>query len=60
MFKNFRFNERWRMEFRLEAFNVFNKTQLGNPDLSLQNSTFGVITSGGGERNVQLSLRLHF
>jgi hypothetical protein len=48
------------MEFRLEAFNVFNKTQLGNPDLSLQNSTFGVITSGGGERNVQLSLRLHF
>ncbi len=60
LFKTFRFSERLAMEFRLEAFNVFNKTQLGNPDLNLQNSTFGSITSSSGSRTAQISLRLRF
>ena len=60
LFKTFRFTERFNLEFRLEAFNAFNKTQLGNPDMNLQDSTFGVITSSSGQRNAQLSLRLHF
>jgi outer membrane receptor protein involved in Fe transport len=60
LFKTFRFTERFSMEFRLEAFNAFNKVQFGSPDTNLQDSTFGQITSSSGERNAQLSLRLHF
>ena len=60
LFKTFRFTERFNMEFRLEAFNAFNKTQLGVPDMNYQDSTFGKITSSSGERNAQLSLRVHF
>ena len=60
LFKTFRFTERWNLEFRLEAFNAFNKTQLGGPDTNMQDSTFGKITSSSGERHAQASLRLHF
>jgi len=60
LFKTFRFTERFNMEFRLEAFNVFNKVQYGNPDMNLQDSTFGRITSSSNQRTAQLSLRLHF
>jgi len=60
LFKTFRFTERFSMEFRLEAFNAFNKVQFGSPDTNFQDSSFGRITSSSGERNAQLSLRLHF
>ena len=60
LFKTFQFSERVRVEFRLEAFNLFNTTQLGGPDMAFQNSTFATITSSSGERNAQVSLRLHF
>ncbi len=60
LFKTFRFNERWAMEFRGEAFNLFNKVQFGNPDMNLQNTTFGSITGSSGQRNIQFSLRLSF
>ncbi len=60
LFKTFRMTERFNLEFRLEAFNAFNKTQFGAPDTNLQDSTFGVITSSSGQRNAQVSLRLHF
>jgi hypothetical protein len=60
LFKTFRFTERFNMEFRTEAFNLFNKTQLGQPDMNLQDSTFGTITQSSGERHIQFSLRLHF
>jgi hypothetical protein len=60
LFKTFNITERFNMEFRAEAFNLFNKTQLGTPDTNLQDSTFGQITSSSGERHIQFSLRLHF
>jgi hypothetical protein len=60
LFKNFYITERFRMEFRMEAFNAFNKTQLGSPDTNLQDATFGKITTSSGERHAQFSLRLHF
>jgi hypothetical protein len=60
LFKTFRFTERINLEFRLEAINAFNKTQLGAPDINFQNSTFGSITTSSGARNAQFSLRLHF
>ena len=33
--------ERWRVQFRADFFNVFNHTNLGNPDSILQSDTFG-------------------
>src|SRR5208283_1985601 len=60
LFKTFRMTERFNLEFRLEAFNAFNKTQLGTPDTNLQDSSFGQINSSSGQRNAQFSLRLHF
>jgi hypothetical protein len=69
LFKDFKFTERWRMQFRAESFNIANTPQFSQPDASLQdskslggNGNFGKITStqAASERHVQLSLRLYF
>jgi predicted heme/steroid binding protein len=76
LFKTFPVNERFRFQFRAEAYNVWNHpnwcansgcngtTNIGlNPTNS---ATFGKVlskgsgSSGQGERNLQLSLRLEF
>ncbi len=41
MYKNFKLNERFNLEFRTEAFNVFNHTQW----------VAGSIAAGGGIQN---------
>ncbi|MFY9529628.1 MAG: carboxypeptidase regulatory-like domain-containing protein [Candidatus Acidiferrales bacterium] len=44
--KNTKLTERLAMEFRVEAFNIFNHTQLGDPSaLDFQSSTFGQINT---------------
>ena len=61
LFKNFLFTERWRMQFRAEFFNVFNRANFNNPNTSLNNlSTFGTITAAGDPRIGQLALKLFF
>ena len=45
VFKAFHFTEHKDLEFRAEAFNLPNKTQLGNPDMNKQDAAFGVITT---------------
>lgn len=55
------FNDRSRVEFRAEAFNVLNTPQLGNPNATLGNPAFGVI--GGtarSNRQMQMGLRILF
>ena len=61
--------ERVNVEFRLEAFNVFNHTEFANPDTNIDDLTFGQITSttlGTGvaevqtQRILQLAARLSF
>jgi hypothetical protein len=50
-----------RIEFRVEAFNLFNTPQLGQPGVTLGNASFGVI--GGTarpSRQIQLGLKLLF
>jgi len=53
--------ERWNLEFRAEAFNLFN-----TPEFSLPNATLGVATTGtistviNPQREIQLALRLAF
>jgi hypothetical protein len=48
------------LELRIEAQNIFNTTQFGEPVSSFSSVDFGRITTGGGERRLQIGLRLWF
>jgi hypothetical protein len=54
------FGERASFELRFEAFNAFNNRNLGTPDGSITDGTFGQITSNGQPRNLQIGARLAF
>jgi hypothetical protein len=57
----FSFRENTRLEFRAEAFNAFNHTHFGAPGGDLSSATtFGVITSASGSRQLQLALKFVF
>jgi hypothetical protein len=65
--KNTKITERVSTEFRVEAFDLFNHPNFGDPNLSVGTSTFGVITSTrfpigdfGSSRQLQLALKLLF
>jgi hypothetical protein len=61
--KFFQLTERFRMELRLEAYNVPNSFMLANPSTSVTSATFGRSVgpaAGNYGREVQYSLRLHF
>ncbi len=65
--KIFTIRERHRVEFRFEAFNLFNRAQFDNPDTILTNATFGVIQSPlsrdigtGTARSLQFAFRYQF
>jgi len=61
LFKNFLFTERWRLQFRAEFFNLFNRANFNNPNTGLNNlTTFGTITGAGDPRIGQLALKLFF
>jgi Carboxypeptidase regulatory-like domain len=45
--KSFSFREQYKMQFRLEAFNAFNRPSYGQPDSNPGDSNYGVITSSG-------------
>jgi hypothetical protein len=62
--RTFPITERGRLEFRAEAFNVFNRVRFGTGSTSLQSQTFGVLTGSGSQinspRQLQLALKLYF
>ena len=60
--KNFNVTERRYFEFRLSAFNAFNRHLFPGPDTNMASSTFGLITSpqGNTPRNVQLGMKFYF
>jgi len=67
LFKSFPFAESRRVEFRTEAFNLFNTPQFNNPNASIGFAGVARITSAGSppiyqrtSRQIQLALKLYF
>jgi hypothetical protein len=57
MQKDFRIVERFAVQFRAEAFNIFNRVNLQNPNNNLQSGNFMVINSAFDPRILQFALR---
>jgi len=60
VFREFRFREKYGMEFRAETTNTFNMVNLNAPNGTVGSSTFGQISSAGSMRQLQLGLRLTY
>jgi Carboxypeptidase regulatory-like domain len=62
LLKNIRLTERLGLQFRAEAFNMFNHENFAPPNTNINSSTFGVLgsTDGEGARQMQFALRLEF
>jgi hypothetical protein len=59
-FKRFAIYRGSSLVFRSELFNLFNRTNLGNPNGTLGAANFGAITSAGTPRQVQFALKFEF
>lgn len=61
LFKVFDLSERYKLESRVEAFNVMNHTNLSNPDSNFDSGTAGkIFGTSQPMRNMQFALRLRF
>lgn len=58
--KNFQFRERYRMQFRWEVFNAANTPYFELPQQSLGAGGFGLVTSAGNRRIMQMGLKLYW
>jgi hypothetical protein len=60
LFKDFMLlpEQRMKLQFRAEAFGVFNTPQWGTPGTTVASGTFGKISSASGQRQMQLALKL--
>jgi hypothetical protein len=54
------FGEKLDSELRLDAFNVFNHANFGNPNTNIFSSQFGQVSTTQGPRVVQIALHLRF
>lgn len=56
--------EHKRLEFRAEAFNIFNRTRFGTGNTQLQSVQFGILTGAGSQinapRQLQLALKFYY
>jgi hypothetical protein len=58
--RNFVVKERYKLAFRWEMFNTFNRANFGAPNTTLGATTVGQISSTQPARIMQLSLKLNF
>jgi len=58
--KNFYIRETKYLQFRWEMFNALNRVNLGNPVVSIGQSTTGQIFSAGAARSMQFALKFVF
>ena len=59
-YKSFQFGEKYSAQFRFEAFNFTNTPQFGAPNTRVGNANFGLISSAGNPRNLQLGIKFIF
>jgi len=60
IFRDFRFYERYSLEFRAEGTNTFNFVNLNGPNATIGHATVGQITGAASMRQLQLGLRFAF
>lgn len=60
LIKNFQIMERFRLQFRAETFNAFNRPNLANPNTTVTSGAFGTITAQDPPRSWQGALKLTF
>jgi hypothetical protein len=61
LFKQFQINERTRVQFRAEAFNLTNTPSFSAPGTNIDTASGGLVTSTiSAPRNIQFGLKLNF
>jgi len=60
VYKDFHITEQHKLEFRAEAFNVFNHTNFNGVSTSFGSGTYGTITSTRDPRIFEFALRYQF
>ena len=58
--KNFQISEKLRLQFRIEAFNVFNHTNFLLGDNNISSPSFGIAGGTDAPRNLQLGVKLSY
>ena len=59
--KTFHFTESFRLDFRWEVFNIFNRTVFGTGNTNLNNTAFGVVTDQANTpRQMQIGLKIYW
>jgi len=60
IFKTFDLPKEYKLQFRAEAFNLFNRVNLYLPNTSLTSLLFGKSTAAFGGRNMQFALKIQY
>lgn len=58
--RRFVFSDRWSAQFRVEAFNLSNHPNFAGPNQTVDNPSFGSITSALAPRQLQFGLKIRF
>jgi hypothetical protein len=60
LMKNFQLMEKLTLQFRAEAYNMFNRANFGLPDATFGTGNFGQIGGASDARDMQFSLKMMF
>lgn len=60
LIKRFVISEAREFELRMDAINVLNRPNFGNPNTSINANNFGQISTAGGARSFVLTARINF